>query len=140
MRWLHNQDSQSFVCSIIREEDFVLTSCIWKASATELWNLLAELLDILESPDRVRSSKPKLEREGPMRFQGRAGLCSEGFSYWTIVLSNSVPDGWLLPVLDIAHSFYQPHHWFLHDKKKYKSIIFCCFSCVHFLIESSRLQ
>lgn len=48
------------------------------------WDLLAELSDIR---NLEQSSNPKLESEGPMRFQGRAGSCSEGFSYWTIVSS-----------------------------------------------------
>lgn len=64
---------------------FLLISHVWKASATELWDSSAELLNIIESLSRVLRSKPKLERKRRTNEFSGTGSCSEGFSYWTLL-------------------------------------------------------
>lgn len=66
-------------------------------SATELWD--TKLMDVFEALNGVLVLEPKLKREGPMRFQGRAGLFLLGDHF---VKKHS---RWTLPVLDIVHSF-----------------------------------
>lgn len=62
-RWLHNQNSWRFLCSIIGKEHPVLFPHIWKASNS---GNLGLVWDILNSSDWVLSFE--LGREGPMRF------------------------------------------------------------------------